>query len=354
MPLKGNLDTFRLEEILQLIASQGKTGVLRLGSGDRRAMLVFEEGRIVSTHEPGSREASTLEASLLRMRRLKPDDLGRVAEMRSADGSDPLEIILGAGLIPPEDLAGFLEDHVQDLLLRALSWRSGSYEFVTRALKPAPGGFRLAFRTEGVLMEAMRRQDEMTRFRRVLLTPAVLLSRRDSSLAHEPDPRRRRVLESLVTPRILGDLEETLPLWLFELYEAIHELWEAGFVEIHGAQEWKARERMRRRLARSSVEQVAFGAGLVAAMAVAVIGLRLLVAGASGWFGPAGSGPASAWEEARRAQYLDDVRLVAEVHKLHHGTYPARVVQVPGWTVRPEGAPNPSDPVALAAILMAD
>ena len=68
MPLKGNLDTFRLEEILQLIASQRKTGVLRLGPADRRAMLVFEEGRIVSTHEPGSREPSSLEASLLRMK----------------------------------------------------------------------------------------------------------------------------------------------------------------------------------------------------------------------------------------------------------------------------------------------
>jgi hypothetical protein len=347
MPLKGNLDTFRLEEILQLIASQRKTGVLRLGAGDRRAMLVFEEGRIVSTHEPGSRESSSLEASLLRMRRLSPDDLGRVAEMRAADGSDPLDVILGAGLIAPEDLASFLEEHVQDLLLRALGWRSGSYEFLGRQLPPSPTGFRLAFRTEGVLMEAMRRQDEMGRYHRVLATPAVLLSRRDGSLAHEPDQRRRRILESLVTPRILGELEETLPLWLFELYEGVHELWEAGFVEIHGAREWKAQERMRRRLARSPVEQVAFGAGLVAAMAA----LALLAHVAARGLHQPPAGPPSAWEEARCAQFVDDARLAAETYRLQHGAYPVRLNRVPGWRQPPEGAPDPSDPRGLASIL---
>ena len=51
MALKGNLETFRLEEILQLIASQRKTGVLKLSSGERGAALCFEEGRVVSTHE---------------------------------------------------------------------------------------------------------------------------------------------------------------------------------------------------------------------------------------------------------------------------------------------------------------
>jgi hypothetical protein len=237
---------------------------------------------------------------------------------------------------------------VQDLLLRALSWRSGSYEFLSRTLAPSPSGFRLAFRTEGILMEAMRRQDEMSRYRRVLVSPAVLLSRRDSSLAHEPDLRRRRILESLVTPRILGDLEETLPLWLFELYEGVHELWEAGFVEIHGAQEWKARERMRRRLARSPVEQVAFGAGLVVAMAALALLVRLAVGGLQR---PPAADQPSAWEEARCAQFVDDARLAAEVHRLRHGTYPASLGQVPGWTAPPEGAPDPATAAGLAAIL---
>ncbi|HVP38783.1 MAG TPA: DUF4388 domain-containing protein [Candidatus Saccharimonadales bacterium] len=348
MPLKGNLDTFRLEEILQLIASQRKTGVLRLGLGDRRAILVFEEGRIVSTHEPGSREPSSLETSLSRMRRVSPDQLGRVAEMRAADGSDPQDLLLSAGLIAPEELAEFLEEHVQDLLLRALSWRSGSYEFVNYAMKPPSSGFRLAFRTEGLLMEAMRRQDEMGRFRRVLVTPAVMLSRRDTSLAHEPDPRRRRILDALVTPRLLGDLEETLPLWLFDLYEGVHDLWEAGSVEIHGAQEWKARERMQRRLARSPVEQVAFGVGMVAAMAALALGVHLAW---SSLAAPRAHGPASAWEEARCAQYVDDARLAAEVYRLQHGGYPDRLARVPGWDSPPEGAPDAADPRGLTQIL---
>ena len=46
--MKGNLDTFRLEEILQLIASQRKDGVLRLSSSDRHATFVFEDGRILN------------------------------------------------------------------------------------------------------------------------------------------------------------------------------------------------------------------------------------------------------------------------------------------------------------------
>jgi hypothetical protein len=348
MALKGNLETFRLEEILQLIASQRKTGVLKLNRGDVRFALVFEEGRVISTHEPLSREPSGLELNLERMGKLAGAALSRVSEIRRSEGADPLDVILSTGAMPPEELARFLEEDIQDELLRALSWRSGNYEFINRAPGPNSNGFRLAFRTEGILMEAMRRLDEMNRFRRALSSKSAMISRQDLSLAREQDPRKRRILESVGTPRTLGDLEDSLPLWLFELYEGIYELWEAGILEVQGADEQKSSRDMQKRLASSPVEQVAFGAGAAVAMVGVALLIRFLTAGFLAASGPL---PPSTWDEARAEQYVDDVRLQAEVYRTRHGSYPISMPRVAGWSKAPQGAKSAADPAALASML---
>ncbi len=351
MALKGNLETFRLEEILQLIASQRKTGVLRLSKGDLRFAVLFEEGRITSTHEPLSRDPSGLELALERMGKLSGVQLGRVGEIRRTEGADPLDVLMSTGAMPPEELAHFLEEHIQDVLLRALAWRSGNYEFINRTATPSANGFRLAFRTEGILMEAMRRQDEMARFRRALSNKAAMVSRQDLSLAREPDSRKRRILEAVATPRTLGDLEDNLPLWLFELYEGLYELWELGVVEVQGASERKGSSEMQKRLASSPVEQVAFGAGAAVAMAGLCLVVRLLSAG---FFAPVPGPAPSVWDEAATEQYLDDIRLQAEVQRMEHGTYPLSMPHVKGWSHAPSGAPDAADPKVLAGILADD
>lgn len=348
MALKGNLETFRLEEILQLIASQGKTGVLRLSRGDLRFALLFEEGRITSTQEPLSRDPSGLELALERMGKLSGAQLSRVGEIRRTEGADPLDVLMSTGAMPPEELAHFLEEHIQDLLLRALSWRSGNYEFINRTSTPSANGFRLAFRTEGILMEAMRRQDEMARFRRALSNKAAMVSRQDLSLAGEPDPRKRRILEAVATPRTLGDLEDSLPLWLFELYEGLYELWELGVVDVQGASERKGSREMQKRLASSSVEQIAFGAGAAVAMAGLCLVVRFVTAD---FFAPIHPAAPSVWEEASTEQYLDDVRLQAEVYRMDHGSYPKVMPSVSGWKKAPAGAPDPGDPRVLLDIV---
>jgi len=48
MALQGNLDDFSLPEILQLIAVQQKSGVLKLTSGSDVAVIFFDGGRVVS------------------------------------------------------------------------------------------------------------------------------------------------------------------------------------------------------------------------------------------------------------------------------------------------------------------
>ena len=51
MALQGNLDDFSLPEILQLIAVQQKSGVLKLTAGDDTAVIFFEGGKVVSTRD---------------------------------------------------------------------------------------------------------------------------------------------------------------------------------------------------------------------------------------------------------------------------------------------------------------
>ena len=55
MALEGNLSSFGLEEILQLIAVQQKTGMLSVTIGEKSTVLFFRDGKIISTRDRRSK-----------------------------------------------------------------------------------------------------------------------------------------------------------------------------------------------------------------------------------------------------------------------------------------------------------
>ena len=63
MGLRGDLGDFAAIEVLQLLAAQEKTGVLRLYQGRNRISLVFQAGRIVSTWDRTIQFADPLRAT---------------------------------------------------------------------------------------------------------------------------------------------------------------------------------------------------------------------------------------------------------------------------------------------------
>ncbi len=233
MGLQGSLETFSLPEILQLISVQQKSGVLKLTSGDDVAVIFFENGRIVSTRDRRRNAKDPLKPFLVKTGRLSEAQLRQVETIEAESRRELTDILLTGNYVTSEELTRTVEDQVQDTLHQLLTWKTGQYHFSGDARTVPKFAVNVRLNTEGLLMESMRRMDEMARIRQTLSSPAMVL--RPKPLATPPKEMtdaERRTLPLVDGLRPLRDVVTQSRLVEFEAMEALHHLVEIGVLEV--------------------------------------------------------------------------------------------------------------------------
>ena len=233
MGLQGSLETFSLPEILQLIAVQQKSGVLKLTSGDDVAVIFFESGRIVSTRDRRRNAKDPLKPFLVKTGRLSEAQLRQVDTIEAESRRELTDILLTGNYVTSDDLTRTVEDQIQDTLHQLLTWKSGNYHFSGDARTVPKFAVNVRLNTEGLLMESMRRMDEMARIRQTLSSPAMVL--RPKPLATTPEEMtdaERRTLPLVDGLRPLRDVVIQSKLVEYEALEALHHLVEVGVLEV--------------------------------------------------------------------------------------------------------------------------
>lgn len=233
MALQGNLDDFSLPEILQLIAVQQKSGVLKLTSAEDVAVVFFERGRIVSTRDRRRNTRDPLKPFLVRTGHLTEAQLKQIETIESESRRELTDILVSGSYLSSEELTQAVEQQIQDTLHQLLTWKSGSYHFSGDVRTVPRFAVNVRMNTEGILMECMRRIDEFSRYKETLSSPAMVL--RPKALATPPkemSQAEQRVLPLVDGLRPLRDILAQSRLVEFETYEALHRLLDLGVVEI--------------------------------------------------------------------------------------------------------------------------
>jgi hypothetical protein len=160
MSLEGRLNDFTLEEILQLIALQQKTGVLNVDAS-YPMVLYFEAGELVSYRDRRGTTADPLQVFLRKYGYFSSESWEHVDFIMRNSALDLTEISINEGLLSPEDLARVQQDAAQEHLNHGMLLRDGRYHFTSgrEGLMGLKG--RVRMKVEGLLMEAARRIDEM-------------------------------------------------------------------------------------------------------------------------------------------------------------------------------------------------
>lgn len=326
MALHGSLDDFSLPEILQLIAVQQKSGVLKLTSGDDVAVIFFEGGRVVSTRDRRRNAKDPLKPFLVRTGRLTEAQLKQVETIESESRRELTDILVSGSYLTNESLSKALEEQVQDTLHQLLTWKSGTYNFSGDARTVPKFAVNVRLNTEGLLMESMRRIDELVRYKDVLSSTAMVL--RPKALATPPahmTEAEARVLPLVDGFRPLRDILAQSKLVDFEGYEALHHLLDLGVIEVSlGA----APPRVTPIVAERPKEAAPRGTGAVAVLAgaiaiVASLGIGLFVspallqmAGLKAPSAPWATGSVAEVDQATR------VTLAIETYRAATGAYP--------------------------------
>ncbi|HYR68331.1 MAG TPA: DUF4388 domain-containing protein [Candidatus Dormibacteraeota bacterium] len=233
MALQGNLDDFSLPEILQLISVQQKSGVLKLTAGDDVAVVFFEAGKIVSTRDRRRNARDPLKPYLVRTGYLTEAQLKQIETIEAESRRELTDVLLSGNYMTSEGLTQALEHQIQDTLHQLLTWKSGSYHFSGDSRTVPKFAVNVRLNTEGLLMESMRRIDEIVRYRETLSSPAMML--RPKPLAMPPkemSSQERRILPLVDGLRPLRDLVAQSKLVEFEAFEALHHLLDLGVIEV--------------------------------------------------------------------------------------------------------------------------
>lgn len=213
-------------EIINFVNASQLSGHLIFISGDVRKSLFFKKGEVRSASS--NRVEDRLGEIMYRfgaLSREQLDDAIRTArKLRRPLGNYLLE----EKLVTQSDLYGHVMRQVEEIFYSILLIDEGDF-YLTRFdvdLLPRP----IALNTQTLLMEGLRRMDEMAYFRQRIPHGGVRIARADNVDEETLSPRERLVLAQLDEPRTVDDLTLRCRLGEFETLKVVFHLLQRGAV----------------------------------------------------------------------------------------------------------------------------
>lgn len=161
MALEGTLADFGIGEILQLIGSQQKTGILFVeGTGETEEVQVFFRGGKVIRCDVARRDKRDLIGNMMAAAMvISREQLAAALETQKKTLARVGDILVEEGTITPELLQEFTDLQTRETLARLFQWKKGKYRFDGK-----PPGFARPnispIACENLLMEGVRMMDE--------------------------------------------------------------------------------------------------------------------------------------------------------------------------------------------------
>ncbi|MCP3962091.1 MAG: DUF4388 domain-containing protein [bacterium] len=129
MELRGKLEKFDFSDILQMLASSGKSGKLSVTQRAGQGVLVLREGRIIYAASSSVRE--TLGSILLCRGLITEDELRRSLDLQLEANKERRlgAILLEQGLVSKQDLSQVVKEQFGKVVFELLKWHSGYFRF---------------------------------------------------------------------------------------------------------------------------------------------------------------------------------------------------------------------------------
>jgi hypothetical protein len=159
MALKGNLETFLLTDILQLLHNDRKTGALQVKNGDDEARFIVKDGAVVcamSTDKETRLGNLLIAGGYITLERLEPY-LDEGKQKKQALG----KVLVDRKYMTVEHLKPFIRGQVEEIIYNLFSWETG--EFVYRdAMLDISGLVVMPLDIIEIMLAASRRIDDMS------------------------------------------------------------------------------------------------------------------------------------------------------------------------------------------------
>ena len=160
MGLEGTLHAFSAMDVLGLLGSQRKTGVLTVESPEDEITISFLGGQIVMAESAARSLNDRVAALLAKSGKLAPDRL-RAALAEQKETREPLAVLLARQrAVSPGDLAQALRLQISRISLSAFRWSEGRFKFREDRAVGHDASLFDPIPTEAVLKESAKGREE--------------------------------------------------------------------------------------------------------------------------------------------------------------------------------------------------
>jgi hypothetical protein len=160
MAIQGDLKEFTIPELFQFMQQHSKNGCLYI-RGDRQELVIyFQEGRIEGVCPKGQAPEEFWCEILSKTGYLSEDKEKRLRKRKTYDLAGFREILVREGIVSDEELEELLQRQSQELLLRVLKLKKGSFFFSTAEKAPVDIKLSEPIFVEAFLLDGLRMLDE--------------------------------------------------------------------------------------------------------------------------------------------------------------------------------------------------
>ncbi len=156
--IRGNLEAFRIIELMQMLALQRHTGRLLISRKDGKAEIYFKEGAVAFAGSTLNGSLPGVEGLLRKTCRLAEDGLQHAHRIASMTGQPIDGVLAQERLLDQKTFAACLRRHTEAVVYKAMGWTEGDFVFDK---EPSPQFANpVAIKVDDLILEGTRRADE--------------------------------------------------------------------------------------------------------------------------------------------------------------------------------------------------
>jgi hypothetical protein len=259
---------------------------------------------------------------------LSKNDLARITSISEKSKLDMTEVIASENYLSEEDIRRHYRAQIQEALHEILSWKQCSYKFIPS--EEIIKGLKIwgEFKIEGILMESMRRIDELPGIREEFPTSSMVVYRKVRTPPDSLSGGELALFELLEEERAIEYLVSRAKMPEFDTYETLKRLKDKDLIDTKSDLSWQADESA----AEPTVETASprsFKRSLSAAVVFILFSLSMFSAAKTsiGYFKqPVFQLQNSLYDEAvARSQLKEKLHWIIESYRVEYGTYPAQL-----------------------------
>lgn len=231
LALAGDVKQVPLLGLMNLFGQNRETGRLVVKSGDTERVVLLKNGDVASVGSNLPRDR--LGTFLVRLGRVTEQDLERAQQLCQQTGQRIGQMLVQQKLVQPHELWGCIQEQITELFSEVCGWPEGSFVlYRVAADQPFPSTPPLSM--QGLLMESVRRADEMSVFRERIAAPSTRLKRTDKPPKESMPPEEKEALSQFAGRHevSVSDVARAMQTNEFEGTRLCYQLLKGGLVEI--------------------------------------------------------------------------------------------------------------------------